>query len=102
MKEPTPEGASVELIVTLNRLNDRLEAIQKAGTTQTVTLSSGSFGIWIAAFSAVVCFLMFCVTLVLFVNHDRKIDDLNSYLSAIYAQAPHLKPDGEYKDEASK
>lgn len=30
--------------------------------------------------------------LVMYLNHDRKIDDLNHYLQAIYLQAPWLKP----------
>lgn len=32
--------------------------------------------------------------LVLF-GHDRKIERLEDYLQAIYAQAPHLKPEDE-------
>lgn len=88
-----PEGAErVELILAFNRFADKADALLKGGTHQTVTLSGGSFGIWVAAFAAVVCFLMFFVVLVLFVNHDRKIDDLNHYLQAIYIQAPYLKP----------
>lgn len=96
----TPEGAgatTIELIVAMNRFSDRVDALSRAGTSQTVTLSGGSFGIWIAGFAAVVCFLMFCVVLILFVNHDRKIDDLGDYLNAIYVQAPHLKPEEKPK-----
>lgn len=90
----TPEGAErVELILAFNRFADKADALLKGGTNQTVTLSGGSFGIWVSAFAAAVCFLMFCVVLILFVNHDRKIDSLNDYISAIYMAAPHLKPE---------
>lgn len=88
-----PEGASVELIVTLNRLNDRIEAMSRNGTSQNVTLSAGSFGIWVASFAAVVCFLMFCVLLTLYVGHDRKIERMQDHLNAVYMMAPHLKPE---------
>lgn len=92
----SPDGAgasTIELIVAMNRFSDRVDALSKAGTNQTVTLSGGSLGIWVAAFAAAVCFLMFFVVLMLFINHDRKIDSLNDYIAAIYAQAPHLKPE---------
>lgn len=94
MKDP-PEGVgapTIELIVAMNRFSDRVDALNKAGTHQNVTLSGGSLGVWVSAFCAAVTFLMFCVILVLFVNHDRKIDDLGDYLQAIYTQAPHLNP----------
>lgn len=89
------EGAEerIELIMALNRFSERADTLLKGGTHQTVTLSGGSFGIWLAAFAAAVCFLMFCVVLILFVNHDRKIDDLGDYVNAIYQVAPHLKPE---------
>lgn len=91
-----PEGADrIELVVAMNRVIDKLDTITRPVTHQNVTLSGGSFGVWVAAFAAAVCFLMFFVVLALFVNHDRKIDDLNSYVQAIYQQAPHLKPEEE-------
>lgn len=31
--------------------------------------------------------------LAMFVSHDRKIERLEDYLQAIYAQAPYLKPE---------
>jgi len=87
----TPEGASVELIVALNRLNDRIEAMNRPGANQTVTLSAGGFGVWVSGLCALVCFLMFCVILTLWVNHDRKIDDVNHIISAIYMISPEIK-----------
>lgn len=89
------EGAErLELILAINRFTEKADALLKTSNTasNTVTLSAGSFGVWLSAFCAGITFLMFCVILVLFINHDRKIDDLGDYLSAIYAQAPHLKP----------
>jgi len=51
-----PEGAErLELILALNRFMDKADALLKGGTHQTVTLSGGSFGIWVAA---TCCFVM--------------------------------------------
>lgn len=93
----TPEGASVELIVAINRFSDRVDTLSRQGTNQTVTLSGGSFGVWISAFAAAICFLMFCVILVLFIGHDRKIERMQDHLNAIYMMAPQLQP--EKKDQ---
>ena len=94
-----PEGASVELVVAMNRLVDRMDRMEQGRTPAShaeVSVSAGGVGVWIATMSAVVCFLMTMVLLVLYVDQSRKIDDLGDYLSAIYMQAPHLKPeDGE-------
>lgn len=50
-----PEGAErIELIRALNRFTDKADALLKGGTHQTVTLSGGSFGIWLAAMCCVV------------------------------------------------
>jgi hypothetical protein len=92
----SPEGAAerLELILALNKFSDRIDHLSKGSNSSTshIQFSAGSFGVLISAFCAVVSFLMFCVILVLFINHDRKIDDLGDYLNAIYVQAPSLKP----------
>lgn len=97
-----PEGADrLELILAINRFSEKADALlrtQANNATSTVTLSAGSFGVWVSAFCAGITFLMFCVILVLFVNHDRKIDDLGDYLNAIYMMAPQLKPEKEGKE----
>lgn len=94
------EGAErIELVLALNRFSDKIDALSRpaSASTSTVTFSAGGVGLWLAAFCSALTFVMFCVTLVLFVNHDRKIDDLGDYLQAIYVQAPHLKPEESKK-----
>jgi hypothetical protein len=71
--------------------------LNKAGTNQTITLSGGSFGVWVAAFSASVCFLMMSVVLVLYIGHDRKIERMQDHLNAIYMMAPQLQPEKNAK-----
>ena len=58
-----------------------------------ITVSAGGAGVWISAFCAGLCFVMMLALLFLYVDQSRKVDDLNHYLQAIYAQAPHLKPE---------
>lgn len=58
-----------------------------------ITVSAGGAGIWLSAMCAGLCFVMVLVLLMLYVDQSRKIDDLNHYLQAIYAQAPQLKPE---------
>lgn len=56
----TPEGADrIELILAFNRFADKADALLKGGTHQTVTLSGGSFGIWVS----VTCCLVMMATL---------------------------------------
>lgn len=95
MKDP-PEGVgapTIELIVAMNRFSDRVDALNKAGTHQNVTLSGGSLGFQVATLCAAVSFVMFLVVLVLFIGHDRKIERMQDHLNAIYMMAPHLNPD---------
>lgn len=95
MKDP-PEGVgapTIELIVAMNRFSDRVDALNKAGTHQNVTLSGGSLGVQVASFCAGISFVMFLVMLALYVGHDRKIERMQDHLNAIYMMAPHLKPE---------
>lgn len=95
MIDPSEGAERAELIRALNRFTDRADAVLKGSTHQTVTLSGGSLGMWLGTFFSSVTFIMFCVVLMLFVNHDRKIDDLGDYLAAIYMAAPQLKVEAE-------
>jgi hypothetical protein len=61
------------------------------GSSQ-IVVHAGGIGVWIAATAAVLCLFAVLVLTVLYVDQARQIDDLNHYLQAIYAQAPHLKP----------
>lgn len=58
-----------------------------------VHINAGGIGVWIATSA---CCVMLAINIglgVLLVNHDRKLDELNNYLNAIYMMAPHLKPE---------
>lgn len=60
-----PEGAdaaSIELIVAMNRFIDRVDALNKSGTNQTVTLSGGSFGLYVAVICCVVMLVALAVS----------------------------------------
>lgn len=90
-----PEGASVELVVAMNRLVDRMDRMEQGNRPAShaeVSVSAGGVGVWIATMAAVVCFLMTMVLLVLYVDQSRKVDDLGDYLQVIYQHAPQLKP----------
>ena len=65
----------------------------------TVTVSAGGVGVWIAVTCCVVSFVINVALAVAFVNHDRKIDDLGDYISAIYMMAPSLKPPIEKEEQ---
>lgn len=61
--------------------------------TATISVNAGGLGTWLAATAAIVCFAMTIILTLLYIDQSRQIDDLKDYLSAIYAQAPHLKPE---------
>lgn len=61
--------------------------------SQQIVVNAGGLAVWLAATCAALCFVMVVVLAMLYVDHSRKIDDLNHYLNAIYMQAPHLKPE---------
>lgn len=65
----------------------------------TVQINAGGVAVWVAATACAVALsvsLFSGVVLgLLYVDHSRKIDTLSDYVSAIYMQAPHLKPDEE-------
>jgi hypothetical protein len=81
---------------------DVLEEVRKVPTPpnshQTVTLHhadpppSPPWHVWICVTCCLIVLVVSLGLAVMFINHDRKIDDLNSYLNAIYMMAPHLKP----------
>lgn len=87
------DSDQTELTVALNRFIDRLDRMDRTANTAQISVSAGGVGTWIAAFCAGLCFVMTMVLLVLYVDQSRKVDDLGDYLSAIYAQAPYLKPE---------
>lgn len=71
------------------------EALNKPGNTgnqSTVTINAGGAAVWIAASAVAVMLALNLALMVMLVNHDRKIDDLEHYINAIYMLAPSLKP----------
>lgn len=84
---------------TLNSVSDvlrdlRVNAIERRGGSN-IMINGGSVGVWIAT---VCCALMLGISIVgamVIIDQSRQISDLRDYLSAIYAQAPHLKAKAE-------
>lgn len=57
-----------------------------------INLHGGGVGVWIAATACLVMLTASLFMALQLYRHDQKISDLEAYLSAIYMQAPHLKP----------
>lgn len=60
-----------------------------------VHINAEGFGVWIAATAAALMLGANVFLAALVIDHNRQISDLRDYLAAIYAQAPHLKPDAK-------
>lgn len=82
-----------------------LKALRGTNTT-TVQINAGGVGVWLCTTAlAVVCALSIVGTVVAREEAQRRDDDirelrrevqtLKDYLAAIYASAPHLKPEEE-------
>lgn len=84
-----------QLRKNLDVLADRLDEISQLRSTQaatsTVQINAGGVGIWVCAMCATVSLLVTFALVVLVVDHSRKIDELNTYVTATYMMAPHLK-----------
>lgn len=84
-----------ELADALHRFSDKLDNMERANaTTNTASarVDNGALGIWICATACLVMLACSIFMAVLLVDHSRRLSDLDAYLSAIYMQAPHLKP----------
>jgi hypothetical protein len=79
----------------VDRLVKALEKLpsQNAGNQSTITLNAGGVGVWVAVTACAVMLALNLALMIVLVSHDRKIDQLNHYLSAIYMVAPGLKPE---------
>lgn len=88
-----------ELAIALNRFSDRIDRLERVSSTSQVSISAGGVGVWVATMAAVVCFVMTLTMLALYLDQRRQVADLNHYLTAIYMQAPHLKPSDETSRE---
>lgn len=96
-----------DAIERFNKVLDRMGDTRNIGTAN-VNINAGGVAVWI---SATCCIAMLVATMVGAIwlgrefgsmesaNHqqDKRISDLNDYLSAIYMQAPQLRPKDEKK-----
>lgn len=103
---------------TLGRIHKTLDNLDQMATNQSgqqsvssITVDAGGVGVWIASTA---CMVMLGVLIVggLWMSRElnridvtmserkEEADRMQTYLSAIYAQAPHLKPKDEEKKDA--
>lgn len=109
-------GPRIEGVET--SVNEIKETVQRMATNHSgqqsvssITIDAGSIGVWIAATA---CLVMLAALVVggLWMSRElnridvtmserkEEADRMQTYLSAIYAQAPHLKPKDEEKKDA--
>jgi len=69
----------------------------KNSSSSTVTLSAGGMAVWLAVTAAITMAAMNLILVAMVIDHSRKIDDLNHYLTSIYMMAPQLKPPEQAK-----
>lgn len=94
-----------ELIFALNRFSEKADSLLKTGAMNSakIEVNAGGVGIWIATTACLMMLAVNIILIVLFVVQDAKndkvqdtqnskIDKMQDYLNAIYAQAPHLRP----------
>ena len=74
------------------RFSEALASSSNSGNQSTITLNAGGVGVWIAVSACAVMLAINVALAVMLVNHDRKIDDMEHYINAIYQAAPQLKP----------
>ena len=68
---------------------ERLEKLAKEGSrgnssASTITVNAGGFGVYIAVTCCAVMLAINILLVAIIVNHDRKIDRLNDYVTAAY------------------
>jgi hypothetical protein len=91
----------------LDRLSTLLERIERPPSNSSqITVHAGGVGVWICVL-CMVTMVAVSTVVAFFVSADltrkdreiaearAEIGDLRDYLSAIYAQAPHLRPEKE-------
>lgn len=77
--------------VIANRLLEMLIPGRNSSNA-TITVNAGGFGVWVAVTCCIVMLSCNIFLAVIVMDHSRQISDLKDYLSAIYMQAPYLKP----------
>lgn len=83
----------------LDQASARLETAAKAlhgfnsGNQSTISINAGGIGVWFACTACAVMLACNLFLVALYLDQQQQIRDLDAYLSAIYMQAPHLKPE---------
>ena len=83
-----------EEVEKLSQQIGQLETQLRRGITSssTINLNAGGIGVWIATVACGVMLGIGILGATIIVDQQRKIDDMQHYLNAIYMQAPSLRP----------
>lgn len=81
------------LRAAIDALARKIDDAPAKANTATVSINAGGIGIWIASTCAAVSMTMCLAMGGVILNQQREIGELRQYLSAIYMQAPQLKPE---------
>ena len=93
MLDPDDVRRLSEAITRVDRLSQEMGTNGDSHINQsTVTIQAGGIGVWAAVTCCAVMLAMNVCLLFMLAGHNRKIERLEDYLQAIYAQAPSLKP----------
>lgn len=91
---PELKGSLEELIALTSAARG---IVNHRSPSQIVVQHTGGDRVAVSVASAVICVLAVFVLTMLYIDQSRKIDRLYDHLSAIYMQAPNLKPSEESK-----
>lgn len=81
---------------TMTRLVDALAKAQpSASNNSTISINAGGVGVWVATTACAVMLAVNVILVGIIVSHERKLDDLQDYIHAIYMMAPSLKPENK-------
>lgn len=88
------QDAVDDVVKRVHRAMDEVEGMTKAGNKNVtrVEINAGGVGVWIATTACLVSMAVSLFLALWVLDLSRKVDDLSDYLSAIYMQAPYLKP----------
>lgn len=80
----------------INKADERINGTPSAtGGASTITINAGGLGVWISVTCCAVMLACNLFLIALYVDQQQQIRDMSDYLAAIYAQAPHLKPENK-------
>lgn len=90
-----PLGKLDAATARLEGVAQHLPSIRQGGNQSTVTINAGGIGVWVACTCCAVMLACNLFLIALYVDQQQQIRDMGDYLAAIYAQAPHLKPENK-------